>query len=260
MDLSNKINIPEPKFGDNITEIVLYIDSLRSEKLYGDVPVHIFFQLKRIFNLLENIGSSRIEGNNTTLSEYVEKSIERKNKESIDDSEGWKEIENINKAIEYVENNTDKNTIFNKEYFFEIHKIVVKDLILPSSNGEGSKKPGEFRKENVVIKNSVHVPPDFIGIDNCFLDFLDFINNEKRRQFQSLLIAVAHHRFSYIHPFDNGNGRVGRVMNYALLIKYGFLTKEKNIINPSAVFYSDRDMYYNMLGDADSLLDSDILK
>jgi len=73
------------------------------------------------------------------------------------------------------------------------------------------------------------------------------------------MIAIAHHRFAYIHPFDNGNGRMGRLLNYALLIKLGFQVKNGRIINPSSVFYTNRDKYYDMLAKADSLEKTDIL-
>ncbi len=74
------------------------------------------------------------------------------------------------------------------------------------------------------------------------------------------MVAIAHHRFEYIHPFDNGNGRMGRLLNYAFLIKLGFQVKHGRIINPSSVFYTDRDKYYNMLSKADSLSDVDLLE
>jgi Fic family protein len=73
------------------------------------------------------------------------------------------------------------------------------------------------------------------------------------------MVAIAHHRFEYIHPFDNGNGRMGRLLNYAFLIKLGFKVKDGRIINPSSVFYTNRDKYYDMLSSADSLTNKDIL-
>ena len=73
------------------------------------------------------------------------------------------------------------------------------------------------------------------------------------------MVAIAHHRFEFIHPFDNGNGRMGRLLNYAFLIKLGFKVKEGRLINPSSVFYTDRDQYYNMLSRADSLKADDLL-
>lgn len=74
------------------------------------------------------------------------------------------------------------------------------------------------------------------------------------------MVAIAHHRFMYIHPFDNGNGRMGRLLNYALLIKLGFnVNTGGRIFNPSSVFYTDRDKYYEMLSRADTLSKGDLL-
>ena len=52
---------------------------------------------------------------------------------------------------------------------------------------------------------------------------------------------------------------MGRLLNYAFLIKLGFKVKEGRLINPSSVFYTDRDQYYNMLSRADSLKADDLL-
>ncbi len=104
------------------------------------------------------------------------------------------------------------------------------------------------------------MPPDFVVLPDYFEEFLKFINNTFLEQYQLLMVAVAHHRFAYIHPFDNGNGRMGRLLNYTLLIKLGFRVKNGRIINPSSVFYTNRDKYYDMLGRADSLKESDILE
>ena len=82
----------------------------------------------------------------------------------------------------------------------------------------------------------------------------------KIKLYQLLMVAIAHHRFEFIHPFDNGNGRMGRLLNYAFLIKLGFQVKTGRLINPSSVFYTDRDKYYEMLSKADSLDDNDILQ
>ncbi len=61
------------------------------------------------------------------------------------------------------------------------------------------------------------------------------------------------HRFAWIHPFGNGNGRVVRLLTYILLIKYGFNVKTGGrVLNPTAVFCNDRDRYYAKLSQADA--------
>ncbi|MCB4782660.1 MAG: Fic family protein [Sulfurovum sp.] len=252
------ITIPDPSWGSNLANIILDLEKLRTKQLGGDVPPYIFFQLKDIFHMLETLGSARIEGNNTTLSEYVEKIIENKiNNESSDESSD--EIINLEKAIAFIEDNTDENTVFDRAFISEIHKILTKDLTLPPK-GEGSKNPGELRQENVCIKSSGHTPPNYLVLPEYFEKFIKFLNTDHKEQYQLLMVAIAHHRFEYIHPFDNGNGRMGRLLNYAFLIKLGFQVKNGRIVNPSSVFYTDRNKYYEMLSIADSLQDTDILK
>jgi Fic family protein len=57
---------------------------------------------------------------------------------------------------------------------------------------------------------------------------------------------------AWIHPFDNGNGRLIRMFTYALLIKQGFQVKTGRILNLTAIFCMDRNKYYDMLGLADT--------
>lgn len=66
-------------------------------------------------------------------------------------------------------------------------------------------------------------------------------------------MALAHHRFGWVHPFCNGNGRVVRLLTYALMIKYGFNVKAGGrVLNPTAVFCNDREKYCEMLAHADA--------
>jgi len=158
-----KITIPNPLFGSNLTSIILDLEKLRTKELRGNVPPHIFFQLKSVFQILETLGSARIEGNNTTLSEYVEKIIEKE--EKVDESQ--KEIKNIDLAIQFIEENMNIDTPVNRMLISEIHKIVTKDLT-PPPNGEGAKFPGELRPYNVEIKQSKHKPPDVSVLQEYF--------------------------------------------------------------------------------------------
>lgn len=252
--MTTTIQIPDPKWGSNLANVILDLEKLRHRKLYGEIPSHIFFQLKDIFHILETLGSARIEGNNTTLAEYVEKILEQTAK--IDEQQ--QEIQNINKAIYFIEENTDENTKFSRAYISQLHTTLTQELT-PPPKGEGSTNPGTLRQHNVVINKSKHKPPEHTVLQEHFEKFIEFVNQDHAEQYQLLAAAIAHHRFAYIHPFDNGNGRLGRLLNYALLIKLGFQVKKGRIINPSSVFYTNRSQYYEMLGRADSLQDADIL-
>ena len=78
-NVNNKVfkNIPlklhEPKWGSLLAKTIVELERLREKRLGGPVPPYIFFQLKNIFQIMESLGSARIEGNHTTLAELVEK-------------------------------------------------------------------------------------------------------------------------------------------------------------------------------------------
>ena len=91
-------------------------------------------------------------------------------------------------------------------------------------------------------------------------DLFSFINSEDSSKYDLLKSAIAHHRFVWIHPFGNGNGRTVRLFTYAMLIKNGFNVNVGRIINPTAVFCSNRNGYYDNLSKADSGSDNDVLE
>ncbi len=248
-----KITIPDPSWGSTLANVILDLEKLRTKQLGGNVPPYIFFQLKDIFQILETIGSARIEGNNTTLSEYVEKIIEEESQD-----EQSREILNLEKAIAFIEESISEERPIDRAFISDIHKILT-DRLSPPPSGEGSRYPGELRKNEVAIKNSGHKPPSPMVLHEHFDSLVEFINAPHKEQYQLLMVAIAHHRFEHIHPFDNGNGRMGRLLNYAMLIKLGFQVRNGRILNPSTVFYADRDRYYDMLSKADSLEADDIL-
>lgn len=252
------ITIYDPKYGSKLTSTIFELEKLRVKKLGGPVSPHVFFQIKDIFQMLESLGSARIEGNNTTLAEYVEKVIENRSKKIVAD-EKFIEIENIDKAIDFIERNVTRTTKFDRAIISEIHKILVDGLTLPP-DGEGSRYPGVLRPINVTIKKSTHTPPEMVKVPELFDELMDFVNQPLDTQYHLLAIALSHHRMAWIHPFDNGNGRLVRMFTYALLIKQGFQVKSGRILNPTAIFCMDRNKYYDMLALADSEEEDKVLE
>jgi len=76
----------EPEWGSTLAAIILELEKLRHKTLGGSVPPYIFFQLKDIFQMMESLGSARIEGNHTTLSEFVEKIIDQVPRDTKEES------------------------------------------------------------------------------------------------------------------------------------------------------------------------------
>lgn len=73
------------------------LELLRRLRVEGDIPASIFFQLKDIFHTLESLGSARIEGNHTTLADYIDSKVEG----TADSTDQLLEVANIERAMDY---------------------------------------------------------------------------------------------------------------------------------------------------------------
>ncbi|MGV0928494.1 hypothetical protein ACTS9K_15180 [Empedobacter sp. ULE_I145] len=71
-----ELSLIQPDFDSPLTDLIIELEHLRKKDLGGSTHPAVFFQLKSIFHWLESMGSARIEGNNTTIAEYVETKID----------------------------------------------------------------------------------------------------------------------------------------------------------------------------------------
>lgn len=236
--------LPNPSFDSPLVDVLTELEHLRRLALGGTTPASVFFQLKAIFHMLESLGSARIEGNHTTLADYVESKLDGTQQTP---SDPLREMENIEAAMSYIEDSMQAGDQLTEHFVRELHSIAVKDLVR-----EGDDTPGAYRQKPVQIAQSEHLPPEFIQVPHYMQELVTFLNENHPPKYDLIKVAMAHHRFGWIHPFGNGNGRVVRLLTYALLIKYGFNVKTGGrVLNPTAVFCNDRDVYYAMLARAD---------
>lgn len=236
--------LPNPSFDSPLVDVLTELEHLRRLELGGTTPAPIFFQLKSIFHMLESLGSARIEGNHTTLADYVESKLDNKPQAPTDQ---LREMKNIEDAMEYIEAYFKTGDDINDLFIRQLHAIAVAGL-----EREGDETPGAYRKKNVQIAQSEHLPPESLLVQDYMNELIAFVNEKHAPKYDLIKVALAHHRFGWIHPFGNGNGRVVRLLTYTLLIKFGFNVKTGGrVLNPTAVFCNDRDQYYVMLSKAD---------
>lgn len=241
------LRVLNPAFDSPLVDVLTELEHLRRLQLQGTTPMPVFFQLKRIFHMLESLGSARIEGNHTTLADYVESKLE----DSLP-SDQLREMENIEAAMAYVEESVQQGDRLTEHFIRELHAITVHNL-----EREGDATPGTYRRQQVRIAKSAHLPPEFVQVPQYTQELFDFINENHPPKYDLIKVALSHHRFGWIHPFCNGNGRVVRLLTYAMLIKYGFnVHAGGRVLNPTAVFCNDRELYYTMLAGADAGTDS----
>ena len=250
------LRLVSPRFESKLTSLAMDLNHLREKRLSGTTNPEVFFELKGIFHALESIASARIEGNQTTIAEYME----IKSDPTIKKTERVKEIANIEKTINFIEDAIiNQNINIDRAFICEIHKMVV-DGLTPSPQGEGDRTPGEYRTDEVEIGSSSHRPPIALDVPRYMIELFDFINKEDAPQYDLIKTAITHHRFAWIHPFRNGNGRTVRLLTYAMLVKQGFNVNVGRILNPTAVFSIDRDNYNKQLSLADEGNDESIEK
>ena len=208
------LSLINPAFDSPLVDILTELEHLRRLRLSGTTPAPVFFQLKQIFHMLESLGSARIEGNHTTLADLIESRLEGQHPDGTDQ---LREMENIERAMGYIDEHFLPGSALTETFIRELHTLTVSDL-----QREGDSTPGAYRRVSVSIAGSDHLPPDFFQVPNYMTELVDFINRGDPPKYDLIKVALAHHRFGWIHPFRNGNGRVVRLVTYLLLIKYHF--------------------------------------
>ncbi len=244
------INTPTPKFDSDLTKTILELEHLKNRPFANTTSEGIFLQLKSLLHAVEAVSSARIEGNHTTIASYIEK----RDDSAHQNDEQIIEISNLISGLDFIDQYVMEEPI-SADFIKELHRVVVGGL-----THEGDKRAGAWRDEPRYITNAKHQPPEPYDVPNLMRELIDYINSDDGEQYDLLKIAIANHRFVWIHPFGNGNGRTDRLMTYALLCKKGYIAPNRmRLFNPTAVFAGDRDKYYDMLALADDYKDEHIL-
>lgn len=225
----------DPKLNQLIEKAALKLGELNSfSKLVPNIDLFIQLHVTK-----EAVISSRIEGTQTNMDEALMDEDEI----APDRKDDWKEVNNYIKSLDNAIEQLQKLPISSR-LLRETHKT-----LLDSVRGE-YKLPGEFRSSQNWIGGSslldaTFIPPhqDYVG--ELMSDLENFIHNEDINVPNLIKIAIAHYQFETIHPFLDGNGRIGRLLITLFLVDKKILTKP--LLYLSAYFEKNKSLYYDNL-------------
>lgn len=202
---------------------------------YVDIDFYISMHIVK-----EATQSSRIEGTQTNMQEAF---MQEEDIKGVEEKNDWQEVQNYIKAMNSAVDLLEKWP-FSNRLIKEVHKILLQGV-----RGK-HKRPGEFRtSQNWIggasINDAQFIPPMHESISDLMHDIELFANDEQNPLPDLLKIALIHYQFETIHPFLDGNGRVGRLLIVLYLVSKGIL--KAPILYLSVFFEQNRMLYYDNL-------------
>ena len=201
----------------------------------------------------EALASSRIEGTQASLSDVFRSEVDTSASDDNTD-----EVQRYLEATRLASELTESLPI-TARLMLQVHEVLLRGV-----RGE-EKNPGEFRQSPVWVgpagataNNAPFVPPLPVHLPELLSDWERFVNDDGRRMPALIQAALMHYQFETIHPFLDGNGRIGRLLINLLLVDRGRLPMP--LLYLSSYFETYRQTYYDRLqsvrqtGQADSWL------
>jgi len=218
-----------------IEQAALKLGELNSySKLVPNLDLYLQLHITK-----EAVISSKIEGTQTQIGEALMDETDI-NPERRND---WKEVHNYIKSL---------NEAIGQSSELPISSRLIRDthrILMDSVRGQ-NKQPGEYRtSQNWIgghdLMSATYVPPSHDHISELMSDLEKFVHNEEIQVSELIKIALVHYQFETIHPFLDGNGRIGRLLITLMLVDKQLLNQP--LLYLSAYFDKNRGMYYDQL-------------
>lgn len=211
---------------------------LKKKKQLADMrplPRVVLERLRSELSIEWTYNSNAIEGNTLTLKEtrmVLELGVTVSGKNLREHFE----VNNHQKAIEYVESLIKPKSKLTEAEILGIHTIVLDNI--------ENEYAGKYRTGQVRILGASFIPPNYLKIRELLDELLAEINQNPGRLDPIELVSKFHHRFVWIHPFFDGNGRTARLLMNLLFMRQGF--------PPAIILYNNRKQYYRALDAANN--------
>ncbi len=191
--------------------------------------------IKESLTLEWTYNSNSIEGNTLTLQEtkmVIEEGFTIKGKSLREHFEAV----NHHDAIEFVESLVKNNYTLTDKDILTVHGMVLQKI--------EKEFVGRYRNAGVRISGANFIPPNALKVDSYMIDLIEWLNDKTVEINLIVKAAIFHHRFVWIHPFFDGNGRTVRLIFNLYLMKLGF--------PPAIILKNDRKKYYDALNKANN--------
>jgi Fic family protein len=191
----------------------------------------------------EAVLSSQIEGTQSSLADLLLFEAEEQPGVPLDDT---REVSRCVDAMAHALKRLRAGFPLSLRLLRETHAV-----LMDHPRGVG-KTPGEFRRSQVWLGgtrpgNAAFVPPPAAELAACLHDFERFLHDQPEPTPPLLRAALAHVQFETIHPFLDGNGRMGRMLIVLQLVADGVLREP--LLHPSLFFKAHRPLYYELLNE-----------
>lgn len=197
------------------------------------LPAAAVQNIKNSLTLEWTYNSNSIEGNTLTLQEtkmVIEDGLTIRGKSLREHFEAV----NHQDAIELVEQLASHQYPLNASDILSVHGLVLQKI--------EKEFAGRYRNAGVRISGANFVPPNALKVDAFMEELIRWVNEEAPTMNILLKASIFHHRFVWIHPFFDGNGRTVRLLFNLLLMKEGY--------PPAIILKNDRKKYYDALNKA----------
>ena len=209
------------------------IAALRERILAAAVEVPWVPALQKDTRVRNAHSSTAIEGNPLTLEQV--RAIEEGREIPASSQRPRREVANYFAGLRFVEKNAKRSRITHTE-IVKLHRIMAGEVM-------DQGKAGEYRTIRVKVGDYIAPPPD--KVEPMMSDLLEWWNKHAPKISPILSSAIVHHQFETIHPFADGNGRVGRMLSLWELYRRGF--DNHHIFSIDEFYWEDRPRYYAAL-------------
>lgn len=194
-------------------------------------------KLKEQFEIEMTYNSNAIEGNSLTLKEtywVIQEGLTVKGKPLKDHLEAKNHKEALDFLYELVE--PGSSFTFAEHLIKQLHSLIIQDI--------DREKAGRYRAVDVWITGTEHKPPSSIDVPAKMQELARWGRDQETKMNVVEFSTLLHHKFVHIHPFEDGNGRTGRLLMNIFLMRHGF---------PIAIIQkNERQKYYRALRNADA--------